>query len=371
MKKSLIALAALSATAAFAQSSVTIGGLLDVGIQSQKFGNSQTVTTLGSGIHGASRVWFTGTEDLGGGLSANWRLEMQPSFQNGSTNADLFNRGAWAGLKGGFGELRMGRQGTNAIGTVCTIDQLGCYSGFYGGGLLFSGQGGPGATGSALFAANPTRGGTQATSTLGGNFYANSTAAGVDSTRYVKQVRYTLPELTAGLEINAAYAFGNSNAAAGGTDGDSMGFDVTYKNGPLALVGSYQKAGAEAGADKKGELTTAGGTYNLGVASVGLGFQQEKASGTGVAFTKGESVGVTVLFPMGAATPYVKYGEHKYSGGTLGSVTNAKVSNIGARYALSKRTYTYVDYVSNGAAVAATSTSAQKSMASVGLVHTF
>ena len=359
----MCALAALSATAAFAQSSVTIGGLLDVGLQSQKLGNSQTVTTMGTGIHGASRVWFTGTEDLGGGMSANWRLEMQPNFQNGSTSADLFNRGAWAGLKGGFGELRLGKQGTNAIGTVCTIDQLGCFSGFYGGGILFSGQGAPGATGSALFAANPTRGGTQATSTVGGN-------TGADSTRYVRQVRYTLPTLAAGLTVNAAYAFGASNTAAGGTDGDSVGFDVTYANGPLTLVGSYQKAGADAGADKKGELTTVGGTYNLGVASVGLGYQEEKASGTGVAFTKGESTAITVLFPMGATTPYVKYGEHKYSGGTLGSVTNAKVSNVGARYALSKRTYVYADYVTNGAAVA-NAASAQKNMASLGLVHSF
>ena len=363
MKKSLIALAALSATAAFAQSSVTIGGQLDAGIQSQKLGNGQTVTTLGSGVHGASRVWFTGTEDLGGGMSANWRLEMQPSFQNGSTNADLFNRGAWAGLKGGFGELRLGRQGTNTIGAVCTIDQMGCYSGFYGGGLLFSGQGGPGATGSALFAANPTRGSVQASSTEG------STGA-VDSTRYVKQARYTLPTLAAGLTVNANYAFGKSNTAAGGTDGDSMGFDVTYANGPLTLVGAYQKADAEAGADKKGELTTVGGSYNLGVASVGLGYQEEKASGTGVAFTKGESTGVTVLFPMGATTVYAKYAEHKYSGGTLGSVTNAKISNIGARYALSKRSLIYVDYVTNGAAVTNNAV-AQKNQASIGLQHNF
>lgn len=357
MKKSLIALAALSATAAFAQSSVTIGGQLDVGLSSQKLGNSQTVTTMGSGVHGASRVWFTGTEDLGGGMSANWRLEMQPSTVDGSTSANLFNRGAWAGLKGGFGELRFGRQGTNTIGAICTIDQHGCYSSFNGGGLLFNGQAGPNAAGTAvLFAANPSRGGTaQASSTAG------------DVTRYVKQVRYTLPTLAAGLTVNAAYAFGNSNTAAGGTDGDTAGFDVTYANGPLALVAAYQKAGADAGTSAKGELTTVGGTYNLGVASVGLGYQEEKASGTGVKFTKGESTGVTVLFPMGATTPYIKYAQHKYNNATG---TDAKVTNVGARYALSKRTLIYADYATNGATVANAAT-AVKNQASLGIQHNF
>jgi predicted porin len=73
---------------------------------------------------------------------------------------------------------------------------------------------------------------------------------------------------------------------------------------------------------------------------------------------------------MGAFTPYVKYGEHKYSGGTLGSVTNAKMTNVGVRYALSKRSLVYVDYVTNGAAMT-NATSSSKSQASVGIQHNF
>ena len=73
---------------------------------------------------------------------------------------------------------------------------------------------------------------------------------------------------------------------------------------------------------------------------------------------------------MGATTVYAKYAEHKYSGGTLGSVTNAKISNIGARYALSKRSLIYVDYVTNGAAVT-NNTTALKNQASIGLQHNF
>jgi len=139
MKKSLIALAALAATTAFAQSSVTISGQLDAGFSSVKLGNNATQDQMNTGIHGASRLRFVGTEDMGGGNKANFWLEMQPNFQTGSVSGDLFNRGAWLGLQGGWGELRLGRQGTNTIGAVCTIDQHGCYSGFYGGGILFTG----------------------------------------------------------------------------------------------------------------------------------------------------------------------------------------------------------------------------------------
>jgi predicted porin len=338
---------------------------------------------MASGIHGASRLRFVGTEDIGGGTKANFWLEMQPNFQNGSVNADLFNRGAWLGLSSSsWGEIRLGRQGSNNVAAVCDIDQQGCYSGFYGGGILFSGNGGPGATGSSLLSANPTRGGTQAPSTLGGAGSVNAAGtagpAGVDSTRYVRAIRYSLPEVYPGLAVNLTQAFGTTATATAGAGGNSTGFDANYTNGPLKVTAAYSKADADAGDTKKGDLTTVGAIYNLGWTSIGAGVQSETASGTGVAFTKGDAFAFTALFPLGAYTPYVKYGEHKYSGGTLGNVTNAKVINVGARYALSTRTYLYGDFVSNGAALGAagaTNTTflpaSQKSMISAGLSHSF
>jgi len=361
MKKSLIALAVLAASSAsFAQSSVTISGALDAGLQSVKLGNDATQNKMGTGIHGASRLRFVGVEDMGGGLKANFWLEMQPNFETGATSAELFNRGAWAGLSGGFGEFRLGRQGTNNVAAVCDIDQMACYSGFYGGGVLFSGQGGPGAEKSALLAANPTRGGAgQAASTV---------AAAADSTRYMRAVRYSLPTLVQGLGINVTHAFGTVQTATAGAAGNTQGIDANYTSGPLKLTAAYAKAGADAGSDKTGNLTTVGAIYNLGFMSLGGGIQSEKASGTAVTFTKSDAYALTALFPMGAATPYVKYGQRKYSGGTMGDVTTAKVANVGVRYALSKRTYLYGDYVTNSAVVTGTS---MKNMTSTGLVHNF
>ena len=377
MKKSLIALAALAATTAFAQSSVTISGQIDAGITSVEAGSGatkSTQTTMNTGIHGASRMRFIGTEDMGGGNKANFWLEMQPNLQTGSVAADLFNRGAWVGLQGGWGELRLGRQGTNTIGAICTIDQLGCYSGFSGGGILFSGQSGPGSTGGGWMLANPTRGGTQAPSTANNAQYgaagALAATAGIDGTRYVRAIRYSLPAFVTGLSVNATMAYGTVASATAAAAGNSSGLDITYAAGPLAVVFATQKAEATAGANQTGELTTLGATYNLGVAKLGAGVQQEKASGTGVAFTKGESFALTATIPLGAFTPYVKMGEHKYSGGTLGAVTNAKMSNVGVRYAMSKRTFVYADYVSNGA-VMTSATASSKSQASLGINHSF
>ncbi|EEF22565.1 conserved hypothetical protein, partial [Ricinus communis] len=103
MKKSLIAIAVLAATssAAFAQSNVTIYGILDAGITSERGGAQGNVTKVTSGAASASRLGFKGTEDLGGGLSAVFKLEAGVKVDDGAldnTNSVLFNREAYVGL---------------------------------------------------------------------------------------------------------------------------------------------------------------------------------------------------------------------------------------------------------------------------------
>lgn len=109
MKKSLIALAVLAASgAAFAQSSVTIYGIADVVIHKDEAAS----TTMTDGGVSASRLGFKGTEDLGGGLKAIFKLEQGVNLTNGT--AAGFNREATVGLSGGFGEVRVGRMATAA-----------------------------------------------------------------------------------------------------------------------------------------------------------------------------------------------------------------------------------------------------------------
>jgi predicted porin len=331
-------------------------------------------------------------EDIGNGTKANFWLEMQPSFQDGTTSAaGLFNRGAWLGLSDTtFGEIRLGRQGTNSVAAVCDIDQQGCYSGVSGGGILFSGIAAAGGNYSYWMAANPTRGGiTQnnglgnpsvLASSTGGKDQTNPANIAVDSTRYVRAIRYSLPSFVTGLAVNGTYAYGQT-LVTGGHSGDSYGLDANYVNGPLKLTAAYQKADGERTAapatwntangtitpapgknpsdvGASGELTTVGAIYNFGFASIGAGYQSEKANGTSVnvagttsalQFTKAEGFALTALVPMGSFTPYIKYGERKFSGGSFGTLTPTKMTNVGVRYALSKRTYVYADYVQNGA----------------------
>jgi predicted porin len=107
MKKSLIALAVLAASgAAMAQSTVTIYGVADAVIHKDK-GVSATMTS--GGVSG-SRLGFKGSEDLGGGLKATFKLEQGVKLIDGSSTG--FNRESTVGLAGGFGEVRIGRMST-------------------------------------------------------------------------------------------------------------------------------------------------------------------------------------------------------------------------------------------------------------------
>ena len=69
MKKTLIALAALAATSAFAQSSVQLYGGLDAGYQALNFKGNKVNGIAGNGAS-TSALFVKGTEDLGGGFEA-------------------------------------------------------------------------------------------------------------------------------------------------------------------------------------------------------------------------------------------------------------------------------------------------------------
>jgi len=121
MKKSLIALAVLGSVAgmAQAQSSVTLYGLADVWVGSTKSetnGVGTSVTKVNGGGLATSRFGLKGSEDLGGGLKANFQLEQGFNIDNGTAGnstgtagSQAFDRQAWVGLSGGFGEVQFGK----------------------------------------------------------------------------------------------------------------------------------------------------------------------------------------------------------------------------------------------------------------------
>ena len=121
MKKSLIAIAALAAAgAAAAQSSVTMYGQVNTGYEHSKtditIGGVKT-TTKTTGFKNdqvkSSRLGFKGEEALGNGLSATFALEMGFNANDGTFKSGAaFDRKATVGLKGAFGEVRIGKDST-------------------------------------------------------------------------------------------------------------------------------------------------------------------------------------------------------------------------------------------------------------------
>jgi len=113
---------------ASAQSSVTIYGTIDAGVQTRNHdaGGTGRQTELMTGGIRPSILGFRGTEDLGGGTKTFFNLESHYSSDSGaSTSApgtlQAFRRQANVGLSGSWGSLTLGRQYAPAIiGTIGT-----------------------------------------------------------------------------------------------------------------------------------------------------------------------------------------------------------------------------------------------------------
>lgn len=106
MLKKLIPAAALLALAAAAQAEVTPYGLLDVAYSKDSLDGK---ADLRSGGNSTTKVGLKGNQDLAAGLKATFQLEAGVNDKLQSTRA-VFNRQAWAGLAGSFGEVRAGTQ---------------------------------------------------------------------------------------------------------------------------------------------------------------------------------------------------------------------------------------------------------------------
>ncbi|MFM0736389.1 porin [Paraburkholderia xenovorans] len=104
----------ITSQAAFAQSSVTLYGVLDAFVGAKKALGGESQVLAGSGGMTASFWGMKGTEDLGGGLSAIFELEGYINIMNGQfgrtgfPSDGLFSRNAFVGLKGNYGTVTAG-----------------------------------------------------------------------------------------------------------------------------------------------------------------------------------------------------------------------------------------------------------------------
>ena len=281
MKKSLIALAVLGAVAgaAQAQSAVTLYGVVDLVLHKDK-GVSAALTS--GGVSG-SRWGVKGSEDLGGGLKANFLLEQGFDASTGTTAAGvLFGRQAYVGLSGGFGEVKFGNVYT-------AYDDI------------------SGAT-------NPVFDSVLAPT----NVWA--------STGYVSNPKNNMYFATPTMGgVSAALS---TNLKEGGTD-QSTAFNVQYNGGPVYAGLGYQKDTTAAGDTK---FTRLNGSYDLGAAKILAGYGNVKA---GSAKTTDLSIGADV--PLSSAlTLSAGYASSKADG-----AERATGLGVGVAYSLSKRTTVY------------------------------
>ena len=329
MKKSLFALAALTAVAgaAQAQSSVTLYGALDAGIY---YGNK--VGTTGQDINAAfvdssivSSVWgLKGSEDLGGGLKATFNAESDIQLNNGGiNNAGLFRRQSNVGLSDAkLGNLDLGVKTNPLIATHAALMPVsgnsvstnisikGGYSDFF--------------TRNAVTYTSPVLGGLQVQGQVGlgdtvgdnggGNIYAASAAyTGINNltVRAAWQNR-----VLGGSSSSANYRA--LNAATTGPDSlfseAAVNGKTTYLAGAQYKLGNFTVAYGYAHNYLSGPLTAA--------ASNGLGSSRVSANNQfGVAYQ---------------ASPKLLLGA-TYMVGTL----DQQLVNAQARYAVSPRTTAY------------------------------
>ncbi len=310
MKKTLLALAAVAASsAAFAQSSVSLYGVVDASLESVK-GSDNTVSRVSSDNLATSRLGFRGTEDLGGGLKANFVLETALKSDTGAqgNSARFFDRAAWAGLGGGFGELRLGRI-DSSIGLLA------------GNTSLLGAQGYDDLRIADTFASNKYR-------------------------RLDNAVTYLLPTLVKGLSAQVQYstAAGTSSAAGAETygvdTGKTWGFNVAYAaNGVVAGLGYVNgKANPSGSIKDTGALVYAG--YDFSVAKLTGYYNMDKT--TDAAEIR-RLMGVRVDVPVSKEFA-VQASVAKVKNTTLanrGDDDNATIVALKGVYSLSKRTAVY------------------------------
>lgn len=304
--KKLLAAAALSALAgaAAAQSSVTLYGIVDIGLEQTRLSPGGSTLRLSSGIQSGSRWGLKGTEDLGGGLSASFQLESGFDASTGSAGTGMsFGRQSWVGLSGGFGSVKFGRQYIPLFLAQDTIDPFGT-------GLVGDGSGM-----AAVF-----------------RHYG---------VRMNNAVTYSSPSF-GGFNFDAAYAFGEVPGSS--SVGNQYGLAGTYAQGPLTVVAAYHNQGLVAGGADAGDSrgTLLGGAYDFKVAKLHAAYADNRdkdAAGATTGRSRDYMLGVSApVGPVSLMASFIRHNDR------LAPNADADFWALGATYALSKRTNFYASY---------------------------
>ncbi|MGP8431791.1 porin [Paraburkholderia fungorum] len=337
---------------ALAQSSVTLYGIVDQSIRytTNADADNKASVQMTNGAITNSRWGLKGSEDLGGGLKAIFRLEsgFEPETGQLDSKNTLFNRYAYVGLQGNFGTVEMGRQTTEGFNLFGDLDPL-----------------------------------------TVGNYMANYWPYFLTQGYVSNTVSYS--KTIAGLNVGASYGFGGQAGSL--SENSYWGVRGEYTTGALTLGGVYQQTRDMQSHAQ--QMWGAAGRYVIGPASLFLGYvggmdaigeidqylndsSRKVAYGSFVDNPRKDTIGYTGLTyqvnPAITVTSAFYWDTIRNVNGIGGNSGKRYTGVVEAEYALSKATQVYgtVDYnkVSGGTVTELPGSSNQTGVA-VGLRHIF
>jgi predicted porin len=382
------------ATAAQAQSSVTVYGTIDAsyGDASNKVSNvgelSRDISSSGfggastGGSLTSSRLGFRGTEDLGGGLAANFNLEYQ--LQNGTgttTTTDI--RTSTVGLSSkSWGSFNVGRQLTGIHGVLTATSPISGSN--MAGDIIYSADQTVSDDTSSSF--------TSYTQAVGLRMHEG---VGMSAVRMNNSVSYVSPAFsgfTARVDYASDAADSNSTKLNNNTKQDHLGLSANYTQGNLLVtagthtvkakaaeakavtgvridsagalgtydVGSSAGSGAtvlrapadavtSANDDNKFTTNALAARYTMGALKFNVIYAEKEQSTEGQKHYKSDAMQFGVSYDMGKNTLAAQYGEGttkfvRPTSDLFGTKVDSKAFQLAAIHNLSKRTNVYAAY---------------------------
>ncbi len=329
MKKTLVALAALAATSAFAQSSLTLFGTADAGLA---IGNGDVANLIGlrnSGI-ASSALGFRGVEDLGGGMKASFHLEGSANTDSGvgqasNTNNQVsgataaqagnqgftFNRRAFVALGGNWGEVRLGREYTPHFWNYTFYDPFG--------------TNGVGTTLALAYSAGDS---TNVRASNAINYVGSFGGFGINLMTYF------------GEQSSNVVTTAITNSASAGSGGSMR---LSYDNGPISVGLGLGQTTIGSAATHRVKYTNLGGSYNMGFMALMANFVRESNDQVVGASVDGSAWTLGVTAPVGAGT--IKGSLSHRETNAVGTPGHNQFA-LGYVHGLSKRTQVYATVAS-------------------------
>jgi predicted porin len=344
MKKSLIAAAILGsfACAAHAQSSVTLYGLLDIGLNYTTNIGGHHQYSMDAGNLAGNRWGMKGTEDLGGGLKALFVLENGFSLANGrlGQGGDEFGRHAYVGLSSSkIGTVTFGRQYDAITDLTYMFVAAQTWAGYAAAhpGDVDNTDGSNHINNAIKFTSVSFGGftfeGTYSLGGVAGNFNQNQI--------WTVAANYVRGPLTVGAAFADAqdpnFSYFGNNAASSAT-GSNMGGSRVYSG--------YASA-------KRQQIFTAGAAYVLGRATIAVDYSNTQFKGIGTlpglpatgagGDARFHDIEVNVLYQF-SPTVFAGAGYNYLKGYGVNAATYQQ-GVLGLDYILSKRTDLYANAV--------------------------